>query len=231
MEALADINEDTDDLVDDVQEDLKSDLQRNVKRTVAIVLAVVAVLIALFSIATCAEKSEERQSLRDFQAREDFRTNYFEEFDRLYEAGDDDALSAYVWSLTNDPGFDALFSWKHVDFLEVHDGWEALRSTKDNIEEGSFTLEDYAWSVSLALRMAQLVDDGDTVSATLSKEEEQRASNYRAYAAHYLENVLQMSKKEVAAFADEVKDEQGFIQKDKLERNLEVRLKQLGALH
>ena len=39
-----------------------------------------------------------------------------------------------------------------------------------------------------------------------------------------------MSKEEVEAFADGLKDEQGSILRDKLEQNLGERLKQLGVV-
>ena len=39
-----------------------------------------------------------------------------------------------------------------------------------------------------------------------------------------------MSEKELVAFADEVKDDEGFIQRDALKKSLEARLGQLGVL-
>lgn len=218
----------TDDLDDNAEESFKDSLKQNTKRTVIVIGIVVAVLAALFLVVNCMGKNAEREEVQNFQAREAFREKHFDEFDRLYEAKDDDALSAYVWSLAEEPGFDALFSWKHVGFLEVHDGWEGLRLFEERIESGKCKLDDYTWSVSLALRIAQLDGSDGTEYSRLSKDEEERAADYRAYARKFLRDVLQMNDEEVAAFADEAKDAQGFIQEKELRRNLENRLRQLG---
>ena len=230
MEELADIKEDTEDLLDDAQDDLKTSLKSNTKRTLTVVVIVLAVLASLFAITTCMDKHDQQRELRDFQAREAFRAQYFEEFDRLYEAGDDDALSAYVWSLLDDPGFDAFFTWQHIGVLEAHDDWEALRAVSEEIDKGTCNIDDYTWSVSTAMRLARLDDSSNHPSTLLSPEEEERIAKYRAYAWQFLENTLQMSESEITAFADDAKDANGNLQRDKLQHNLEARLKQLGTL-
>ena len=230
MEELDDLRDDTDDLAEDTKNDFKASLRQNAKKTVAIIIAAIAVLATLFFAANCMSKSEERQAMQSYQAREAFRARYFEEFDRLYEAGDDDALSEYVWSLLDDPGFDALSSWEHAGYLEVHDGWQALRSTANEIESGNLGLDDYAWSVTLAIRLAKLDDHDRSPTASLSAEEEKRAAGYRAYARQFLRNVLQMNDDELAAFTKAAQDAKGYIQDEKLKHNLEERLKQLGTL-
>ena len=230
MNTLSELREDTGELVEHAQDDLDASLQRNAKRTIAIVVAVALAIAALFAIANCMDKHEERQELKNYQAREAFRARYFPEFDRLYEAGDYDELSRYVWSLMDDPGFDALFSWKHARFLEVHDGWETLRSVEGDIEAGTCGIDDYTWTVLLALRLAQLDARDRPPSTTLSQDEEERAADYRAYAWQFLQDKLQMGKEEIAAFADDAKDSEGYIEEGKLKQNLEARLRQIGAL-
>ncbi len=219
----------TDDLDDSAEESFKDSLKQNTKRTVIVVGIVVAVLATMFLVVNCMGKNAEREELQSFQAREAFREKHFDEFDRLYEAKDDDALSVYVWSLSEEPGFDALFSWKHVGFLEVHDGWESLRLVEERIGSGKCKIDDYTWSVSLALRIAQLDGDDNNEYSRLSQDEEERAAGYRAHARKFLRNVLQMSDEEVAAFADETKDARGTIQEKELRRNLEARLRHLGT--
>ena len=229
MNELAEINEDVAELADDAQEDFRASLRGNARRTVVIVVIVVAALAAMFLASNCIGKGQERHAVQEFQTRESFRAQHFDEFDRLYEAGDDDALSEYAWSLMDDPGFDALFSWEHIGLLQAHDAWEALRSTADRIGAGECKLDDYVWSVSLALRLAQFDTSDRTLGAALSPEDEKRAAVYRAYGRQFLQNVLQMSDDEIAAFADEAKDSDGYVQEKKLKHNLEVRLKQLGT--
>jgi hypothetical protein len=229
LDELADIKEDTGELAEDAEESFTTSLQRNAKRTIIVAIAALAVIATLFLAATCMDQSEERQSLQAYQARETFRTQYFAEFDRLYDAGDDDALSAYVWSLMDDPGFEALFSWTHADYLEVHDNWEALRSAENDIAAGTCGLDDYTWLVSVALRLAQL-DPGNASTAALSAEEEERAADYREYAWRFLQETLQMNREEIAAFAQDAKDATGTVQTDRLKQNLEQRLRQLGTL-
>ena len=230
MDALDDLRDETDVLDDTAESGIKASLLANAKKTVTVIVIAIAVLAALFTAATCTNENDERQALQDYQAREDFRARHFEELDRLYEAGDDDALSEYVWSLMDDPGFDAMFSWKHAGYLEVHDGWQALRSTADNMGAREFGIDDYEWSVALALRLAQFDHNDISPSTMLTPEEEARAAEYRACAHQFLQDTLQMSEDEIAAFADESKDEQGFIQNDMLKKNLEKRLGQLGVL-
>ena len=230
MDELADIKEDTSDLAEDAQDTFTADLQRNTKRTIIIVVVVLAIIATLFLAVTCMDKHEERQSIQAYQARETFRAQYFAEFDRLYEAGDDDALSAYVWSLMDNPGFEAMYSWTHTDYLEVHDDWEALRAAEDDIAAGTCGIDDYTWLVSVALRLAQLDTGNASSTAALSAEEEERAADYRAYAWQFLQDTLQMDKEAIAAFAEDAKDADGFVQTAKLKQNLEVRLRQLGTL-
>ncbi len=231
MNALDDINDETGDLADDAQDNLNANLKGNAKRTILVIVLVVAALASLFAITTCMDRSQERRELNDYQAREAFRSQYFEEFDRLYEAGDDDVLSAYVWSLSDDPGFEALFSWDHIGLLQAHDDWESLRSAEKDIESGTCKIDDYTWLVSAALRLARLDGNDTSFSAALPQEDEARTSEYREYAQRFLQETLQMNDEEIAAFADEAKDEYGYIQRDKLKQNLEVRLTQLGTPH
>ena len=231
MDALDDINDETGDLAEDARESIDTSIRRNAKRTIVVIVIVAMALASLFAIATCMDRGQERRELRDYQAREAFRTQYFEEFDRLYEAGDDDALSAYVWNLSDDPGFEALFTWEHVGLLQAHDDWEALRSVADHVEGGTCTIDDYTWSVSTALRLARLDGNDTSPSAMLTPEEEKRAAGYREYARQVLRETLQMNDGEIAAFADEAKDEYGYIQRDMLKKNLETRLTQLGTPH
>ena len=229
MEELDDIRRDTGELAQDAQEGFAANLQRNTKRTITIAILVIAALITLFALVNCMNSNEERRALQDYQAREAFRTQYFAEFDRLYEAGDDDALSDYAWNLTDDPGFDALFSWEHADFLAFHDGWATLRSAEADIAAGTCGIDDYTYLVELALRLVQL-DESDRLFDALSPEEEERAAGYRTYAWQFLEETLQMDRDEITAFAKAAEDAQGFVETGKLRQELENRLRHIGTL-
>lgn len=231
MNELAEINDDVSELPDDAQESFEESLRSNTRRTVTIIVAIAAALAAMFLTFNCIGEAQERHAVQGFQARESFRSQHFDEFDRLYEAGDDDALSEHVWSLINEPGFDALYSWKHIGLLQAHDAWEALRSTENRIAAGQCKLDDYVWSVSLAMRLARFDKNDYDLAAALSPEDEKRAADYRAYGKQFLHDVLQMNDDEIAAFAEKSKDSDGYIQKEKLEHNLEVRLKQLGTAY
>ena len=229
MDELENIRNDTDDLDDDVQHELEANLNRNAKRVVLVALIAVAAIIATFAIVNCTAKMEERQEIQEYQARESFREQYFAEFDRLYEAGDDDALSEYVWSLMDDPGFDGLFSWQHADYLRVHDDWEALKSIEPDLRQGSVGIDDRTWATSVAIRLAYPSVDGQSKADTLSAEEELRAAPYRAYAWQFLRDTLNMNQEEASYFVDKCTDERGNILEDELKRNLELRLNGLGS--
>lgn len=229
MEKLSGIREDTDMLDDAAMDSFKADLKRNTRRTAIVIVVVIAVLASLFFIATCTSRQEDQRALQEFQAREAFRTQHFAELDRLYAAGDDDALSAYVWNQMDDPGFDALWSWEHIDFLEVHDDWEALQVASREFQAGDGSLDDYAWAVKAALHLTQL-ESGASSFNQLDEEEEQRAAAYRTNAWHFLEDTLQMDREEIAVFASRSEDADGFIEDSKLKQNLEPLLQQLGTL-
>lgn len=229
MRTLDGIKDDTEDLADDAEENFESGLRQNTGKVIVVVVAVVALLATLFLVANLLGKSEEQRELMDFQAREAFRTQYFGEFDRLYEAGDDAALSSYVWNLAEEPGFDALFSWEHSDYLWVHDDWEAIQAVSRHLEEGKGDFDDYLWSVEVALRLAGYDASDSYRYAELSPDEKERAAAYFAYAQQFLRDTLQMNDDEVAAFAEGTKDEYGDIQEEKLRQNLRERLESLGV--
>ena len=229
MRQLEGLKDETDRLDDNVKRDLKVDLKRNAKRTVTVVIVVVAVLAALFLIANAVGSCEEQQDLRDFKAREAFREQHFDELDCLYENGDDDALSEYVWSLADDPGFDALYSWDHVDFLEVHDDWESLQYATRYLSNGEGGLDDFAWAITVALHLAQL-DADESSFGKLDAGEEQRASAYRADAWRFLQDTLQMTPDEITAFADSIRDANGSIREDAVKQGVEPILRSLGAI-
>ena len=230
MASLDGIKDETSKLADNAIGRLKASLRKNTARTVIVAVVAAAVLAGMLLVPGYLDKQDEQQALRDFQAREAFRTAHFQEFDRLYEAGDFDALSEYVWSLSNDPGFDALFSWSHAGLLEAHDDWEALRSVSDDAGADSLKLDDYAWLTSVAFRLAQLDGDAGSRQATLSARDKELTAEYRAYAWDYLRTVLQMDDGEIASFADGVRDDQGYVDRGKLRRALDVRLRQIGTL-
>ncbi len=228
--ALDDINDDTSELPDEAQKTINATIKGNAKRTISVVVIALAVLATLFFVFTCMDNRDEQQSLREYQAREAFRTQHFAELDKLYAAQNDAALSAYVWDLFEDPGFDALFSWEHADYLEVYDKYESIRYAAEELDKSELGLDDYVWLVSDALELARLDGDDEARTAALSAEEEKRAAPYRAYAMRYLQETLHMDQQEVAAFADEAKGADGCLQEEQLKQNLQVRLSALGIL-
>lgn len=230
MEALDDIKEDTEELASDAQRGFTTNLHGNARRAVRIILAVIVVMTALFLAFNAMNGNEEQRAIESYQARESFRTQHFAEMNRLYAAGDDEALSDYVLNLVDEPGYDAVFAWEHYAFLEALYDYGALQMFMDDARAASAGLEDYTWAVSTAMRLAQLDDAALTSYSTQSETDEKRAAEYRAFAWSYLEDELQMDKQEVIAFADEARDEYGYIQRDELSRKLEPLLRQRGAI-
>ena len=230
MEELDDIKHDTGELAEDARRGFMANLQQNTRRIVIVAIVVVAAIAAIFLIANGLDKRDEQQEIKSYQARESFREKYFPEFDRLYEAGDDEALSEYVWSLVDAPGFDALQSWEHYGYLEVHDDWEVVKVADAHFKNAQEGIDDYVWVVSKAIHLVGL-DAGDwRSSAQLTEQEEARAADYRAFGWTFLQETLQMNKEEVTAFAESVLDERGNVDRDKLQRKLEPRLKELGTI-
>ena len=230
MDELADIKSDTGQLAQDAQRTFTTDLKHNTKRIVILIAVVVAVIAALFVVTNSLERSEEQQAVQNYQARESFRERYFPELDRLYKEGDDDALSWYVWNLADDPGFDALYSWEHYGYLEVHDDWEALKVAENAFAQGEGDIDDYTWAVSVAMRLARLETSTWRPSSSLTEQEEARVADYRAFAWVFLANTLQMDNDEITTFAKSVLDSEGDVDTKMLKHELELRLRQLGTL-
>lgn len=230
MQELEGIRDETDALDDAVQRNLKADFGRSTKRVVLIVIAVIVVVASLATIAKVVNDGEEQRALHEYQVREAFRERHFATFDDLYEKGDDEALSEYVWSLTDDPGFDAVFYWSHIGYLEAYNDWEALKSTEADIEKGSLGIDDCTWAASVAIRLGYPETISPRHSYSMTKEEETRAAPYREYARGFLQSMLQMTEEETLTFVYECVDERDGIIDDKLERNLKHRLRELGTI-
>ena len=230
MHKLESLRDETDKLDDDVQRNLEVDFGQNSKRIIKVVAIVVVVLIAVFFAVKAVSGIAEQRELHDYKVREAFREQYFDEFNRLYESGDDAALSTLAWSLTDDPGFEAIFTWKHIEYLEAYNDWEALKSTEVEIQEGSLDLEDYTWVVSVAIRLGYPDAVPSHQSYALTKEEEMRAAPFRQYAREFLKNTLQMNEEETLSFIDKCIDKQDGILDAELERNLKQRLSEIGTL-
>ena len=230
MNELDDLKDETGQLAEEVEDDFSDSVQGNAKRIVRIAIIVIAAIAVMFFAYNCMEKHDERQEVKSYQARESFRQQHFEELDRLYESGDDAALSEYAWSLTDEPGFDALFTWEHADYLEVYNDWETIKFAQFEFHEGKGDIEDYVWTVSLAIELARLDESGQRAYDQLTDAEEKRAAEYRAFAWEFLEDTLQMNKDDVAAFVASVLDDEGSVDDNKLKRNLEPRLRELGTI-
>jgi len=230
MDELANLKADTNELTQDAERDFTDSVQGNAKRIIRIAVVAVVLLASLFFVANCMDKNAERQEVQNYQARESFREQHFAELDRLYESGDDAAMSAYAWNLKDEPGFDALHSWEHIGYLRVYDDWEAVKFAQAGFRTGEGDIDDYAWTVALAIKLARLDGNKQRTSAQLADDEEMRAAQYRAFAREFLEDTLQMSENEVVAFAAAVLDDEGDVDDDALKRDLELRLRQLGTI-
>jgi len=229
MNTLEDLMDETEELAEDAEEGIETAIKSNARWILILAIAVLSIIVVSVAAIRCADSSDERREVESYQTRENFRSEHFPEFDRLYEEGDDAVLSAYVWSLMNEPGFDAVFSWKHIRCLEAYDDWEALNAFGEEVERGQPRVDDYAWATSVAIRLACLDAEGKRSSAALTKEEEKRVAGYRDYAWRFLQDMLQMNAEEVEAFAVSVQDSQGNTQIDKVKEGLEQRFGQLGA--
>lgn len=230
MRELEGLKDETDKLDDAVQQDLKVDFGRNAKRIVLIVAIVVALVIAGALATRAVTEGEQQQAIHEYQVREAFREQHFETFDDLYESGDDAALSEYVWSLSDDPGFEAVYYWNHIGYLEVYNDWEALRSFEDVMKVNHLGIDDYTWAASVAIRLGFQEAIPRYHPYSLSMEEETRAKPYREFAREFLRSMLQMNEEDTLSFITECADDADGLLKDKLERNLKARLSDLGTL-
>ena len=228
MDELEDLRQDTDRLAEDVQDDLAADLKRNARKIALVALAAI-VLIATVALAlNCADSRDERNEVKRYQEREAFREQHFPELDRLYEQGDDAALVEYAWSLMDEPGYDAVYSWKHEDYLDICGDWVVLSSFLEDASHVSADIDDYAWAVSAAIRLACLDEDGRQLFAALSSEEAGRVAGYRESAALFLQETLQMDAEQVESFAASVEDSRGYVQHDQVKKAVAARFRQLG---
>ena len=230
MAELDGIKRGTEDLAQEAQRGFAAGLSRNAKRAVIIIAAVLALIAVSFLVYNLADSNEERRAVESYQARETFRQEHFAEIERLYESGDDAAMGSYIWSLAQEPGYDAIYSWEHYGFLEVYDDYDLLNMFISDTRGNPAGIDDYVWSVAVALRLAGIDDKGVEAPSALPEADEERATPYREFGWRYLEDTLQMDSSEIAAFADATRDEFGYIQRDELEQALKPRLRQLGII-
>lgn len=228
MDELEDLRQDTDRLAEDVQSDLAADLKRNARKIALIALAAIALIATMVLALNCADSRDERNEVKRYQEREAFREQHFAELDRLYESGDDAALVEYAWSVMDEPGYDAVYSWKHEDYLDICGDWVVLSSFSEDATHASAGIDDYAWAVSAAIRLACLDEDGRQLYAALSSEEAGRVAGYRESAESFLRETLQMDAEQVESFAASVEDSQGHVQHEKVKKAVAARFRQLG---
>ena len=121
-------------------------------------------------------------------------------------------------------------SYQARESFEVYNDWETIKFAQFEFQEGKGDIEDYAWTVSIAIELARLDESGQRTYDQLTDAEEKRAAEYRAFAWEFLEDTLQMNKEEITAFAASVLDDEGSVDDNKLKRNLEPRLRELGTI-
>lgn len=118
MQELGRIEHETNVLDDAARDDFKANVGGNAKRIAIVALIAAAAIVAMLAIVHFSNQADEQRALDEYHAREAFREQHYAELDRLYEAGDDEALVDYALSLIDEPGSDALYSWQHYDYLE-----------------------------------------------------------------------------------------------------------------
>ncbi len=121
MDQLEDLQEDLSDLRYHGKRSLRREIRSQGRGLLVTALAVALVLGVLAFGIYRMEHSFQRSS-GDEKAMMEYQQKHFGELDRLYEAGDPDALLDYMIGLleAEETGYEAIYDWKHYEYVQAY---------------------------------------------------------------------------------------------------------------
>ena len=211
MKKMHAIRSDLQEMGDDVEEEYARRLKKQTRRIGFIiggVLVVVLILAGLFFGQTLTYRHKEE--VRDREEL-NFRKSYFDELNRIYETGDDEAVVEYMDFLYDKEGSSALWSWQHYDYYTVYNSYRGVEEAREILtlaESGELdprATDDYIEILTLYTRCAIEDEKGSFYNLDelrLGKEERERAEAMRADERVYLREDLGLTEKEIDSLCE-----------------------------
>lgn len=229
LSKLDHIRSDTGDLAEQARGSFRSGLGHSAKRMALLALIVLALIVAALVISGGARRLAEERARQESLEKAAFEQEHFPELDRLYQAGDDQALWEYAARIWGEPGGSAIFNWRHFGYLDFYDTYRCLRNIDDALEQGEKQRELYLDGVSYGLRLTRQEPSRLFPRTGFPEEDKERAEPFCSYAEDFLQRTLGMSGAELDALARSVSDEWGMTDEEKLQDELAQFLRQTGA--
>lgn len=191
MEHLKDIENDLSEMSDDSKEAYHATIKKStliIITTLCISFLFLILIAGIFYLHSSHSDKKESDLAR---AQLLWREQYFDDLDRLYEAGDYDGILDFYDEHINDEGF-SPYSWEHCDFIEVYDFYTQFLTESASLDMTS--LDDMTW----CLYDAAQVDYSTTQDfLTYTDEELALIQSWQKETHRFYQEVLGLSDSEI----------------------------------
>ena len=219
MGKLHDIREDTEHLPDLAEDEVEEDLISSSKKALRFAGILLLIAFALIVLFTAFSNRTEKKAMDEYRAMEAFKEKYYDELDRLYEEEKDEELVEFMVSISEEPGYNALYNWEHYGYYHSYFYYTDL---KDWVEEysSSENPEDLTYAVYVALDLTRENYYINSPQYKFSERDMEKLEGYRAYAEDFLKKTLKMNSDEIDAWVKELKGKKGYIDRDQVKKYL-----------
>lgn len=191
LKQLENVREDMEDLEEVSGEEIRREVKsqsRRIRKILLICLGTVAALAAVFYISRNGICRDER----DYKAEYLWQQENFPEMDRLYEAGDYEALYTFCASEEN-AGESGMYSWEHYPFVMAYSSCKSVEQYLEYVQEtprseGVLTLLfSYEWDVKGILQHQEDYTEAEfaALQPMLEKSEADFESRWRMSPEEY----------------------------------------------
>lgn len=207
MDRLGDLQEELEDLRDHGRRSDREEFGIQGRRLFRIGL-VMALILGILTAGFTAMDRIWVHSAGEEKALLEFQKKYFGELDRLYGAGDDDAVLDYMISLleSEERGSEAIYDWKHYEYMQAY--W----TYRDSVEPAADILKE-KWTEDTALEAMldafRLVDQAEHAKE-LPAEDRDKARELGRRGMDFLTDVTGMPREEAEELYGECVDEYGL---------------------
>ena len=221
MEKLRRIGKETGELAEEAEEAVRAETRRNSRRVFRAVLIAAAAAFVIFVIARMVGYQEEKAALKRLREEAAFEQQYFPEMNRFYEERDIEGLLSFLDAHAEEPGFGAVYSWKHYAYCEYFEAYYRLKEVWEDIRGGERTADIYTIAAYDALYLTRMEERRQN----LTEAEKQELKECEVFAEEVLEEMLQTDKAGIDAFYESLLDEYRILDYDKLRKAMRERVK------
>ncbi len=214
MEKLRRISKETGELAEEAEESVRADTRRNSRWLVRTVLIAGIIFLAIFGAVKLHEYREDRRMIERLREEALFEQKYFPEMDRLYEADDTDGLLRFLDEHAEEPGYSAVYSWKHYYYCEHLEVYSRLQHVWEEIQGGDRSADTYALAAYDAFYLTRMENDHQNIT----EKDKENLKESKAFAEEILEEMLQTDEDGVDEFYESLLDKYGILDYDKLKK-------------